>query len=182
VCSAGFRIDYYIYGGTPPYRVSSTFPTAVTLLGSPVATAGGVFTAITNGTCVNPLVFTILDAVGRQTTATLINQPGTGAPPTPPTPPTPTTLTVTSSPTTVAGCGPGTVFSFVVTNGTPPYNFSATTNGVTVPAYNPATQQVTTNGGGFTISNLSTSSSTQVSVVDSGSPQQSKPTTLTCNP
>ena len=25
-CSAGFRIDYFIYGGTPPYRVTSTFP------------------------------------------------------------------------------------------------------------------------------------------------------------
>src|ERR1700682_2831231 len=28
-CSSGFRIDYFIYGGTPPYSVSSTFPTAV---------------------------------------------------------------------------------------------------------------------------------------------------------
>src|SRR5438477_1520597 len=31
-CSAGFRIDYFIYGGTPPYHVSSTFPDAVTLV------------------------------------------------------------------------------------------------------------------------------------------------------
>ncbi len=30
--------------------------------------------------CVNPLVFTILDATGRQVTAQLINQPGTIAP------------------------------------------------------------------------------------------------------
>ena len=60
-CSAGFRVDYYIYGGTPPYTVvSSTFPQR----GEPAQyrrslVEGGAFTAITNGTCVNPLVFTI---------------------------------------------------------------------------------------------------------------------------
>ena len=35
-CSTGFPTDYYIYGGTPPYRVTSTFPAAVTLLNSTV--------------------------------------------------------------------------------------------------------------------------------------------------
>ena len=30
-CSSGVRVDYYIYGGTPPYRVTSTFPDAITL-------------------------------------------------------------------------------------------------------------------------------------------------------
>src|SRR5206468_12170238 len=47
-CSAGFRTDYFIYGGTPPYSVSSTLPTAVTLLNSVVTTSGGFFSAITN--------------------------------------------------------------------------------------------------------------------------------------
>ena len=28
VCTTGFQIDYFIYGGKPPYRVSSTFPQA----------------------------------------------------------------------------------------------------------------------------------------------------------
>ena len=59
VCSAGFRIDYYIYGGTPPYHVASSFPTAVTILNTPVTASGGFFEALTNGTCVNPLTFTI---------------------------------------------------------------------------------------------------------------------------
>ncbi len=85
-CSSGFRVDYYIYGGTPPYTVTSTFPQAVALIGTPVLVEGGAFMAITNGTCVNPLVFTIVDATGLQTTATLINQPGTTTPPGP-TPP-----------------------------------------------------------------------------------------------
>ena len=28
-CSANFPTDYYIYGGTPPYRVTSTFPASI---------------------------------------------------------------------------------------------------------------------------------------------------------
>ena len=31
-CSSGFRVDYFIYGGTPPYTVASTFPIGATLL------------------------------------------------------------------------------------------------------------------------------------------------------
>ena len=83
-CSTNFRIDYFIYGGTPPYTVAATFPTAVTIVNSIVGAAGLPFTAITNGTCVNPLTFTIRDSAGLQTTATLNNLPGTAAPPTPP--------------------------------------------------------------------------------------------------
>ena len=30
-CSSGFQVDYFIYGGNPPYRVSSTFPAGVNL-------------------------------------------------------------------------------------------------------------------------------------------------------
>ena len=76
-CSAGFRTDYFIYGGTPPYRVSSTFPASVTLVNSIVNANGGFFEAITNGGCVDPLTFTIVDATGRQTTASLRNVEGT---------------------------------------------------------------------------------------------------------
>ncbi len=32
ICSTGFVTDYYIYGGTPPYRVTSTFPNSVVLV------------------------------------------------------------------------------------------------------------------------------------------------------
>ena len=46
ICSTGFVIDYYIFGGTPPYRISSTFPNSVTLVNSVVNTNGGFFRAI----------------------------------------------------------------------------------------------------------------------------------------
>jgi len=169
-CSAGFRIDYYIYGGTPPYRVSSTFPTAVTVSGAPVNVAGGNFTAITNGTCVNPLTFTIVDATGRQVTAQLINQPGTTAPPAPPTP---TALTVTSGPLAAGSCSTGSV-SFAVTGGTPPYNFSTTPSATLNPS-----SGLLSGPGGFTVSGL-TASTTFVTIVDSGATQQSKVLTITC--
>ena len=40
-CVAGFRVDYRIFGGNPPYTVSSSFPTSVIIAGTPVATSGG---------------------------------------------------------------------------------------------------------------------------------------------
>jgi len=106
VCSNGFPIDYFIYGGTPPYRVSSTFPSAVTLVNSVVNTNGGSFRAITNGTCVSPLVFSIVDATGRQTTATLNNNPGTEEPPAP--------APIAISPTSVSSAAcTGKTFTFI---------------------------------------------------------------------
>lgn len=125
-CSSGFRIDYFIYGGTPPYVISSTFPNAVTLLNQIVGAAGLAFTAITNGTCVNPLVFTIQDARGLQTTASLLNLPGTVAPPTPPTPP-PTAIDVQPSNQQVALPCDGVSVSVLVQGGIAPYNISAQT-------------------------------------------------------
>jgi hypothetical protein len=165
-CSAGFRIDYFIYGGTPPYLVSSTFPTAVTLINAIVNVSGGSFTAITNGTCVNPLVFTIVDATGRQTTASLINQVGT-APVTPPTPP--AALVITPATQTAAGC-PKT-FTVAVSGGTPPYNVFAT----------PAAP--VTAGSSANLFNITptVSGTYSVGAVDSGSPQKSASATIICS-
>src|SRR5437762_733991 len=52
-CSSGVRVDYFIYGGTPPYRVTASFPTAVIIVNPTVLASGLPFTAITNGACVN---------------------------------------------------------------------------------------------------------------------------------
>jgi hypothetical protein len=69
-CSKGVPVSYYIFGGTPPYRVVADLPTLITLVGSPVQSNGGSFTAITNG-CVPLETFTISDATGRFITATI---------------------------------------------------------------------------------------------------------------
>jgi hypothetical protein len=122
-CSTGFRVDYFIYGGTPPYQISSTFPNGVILVNSTVANSGGSFEAITNGACVNPLVFTIVDAIGRQTTATLINEVGTA---TPVVPTGPVEVTPANGQCTAASQ------NFVITGGAPPYNV-ASTDGIASP-------------------------------------------------
>ena len=70
VCAVGAQINYYVYGGTPPYTVALTVPSVVIIRGSPVQVSGGFFTAITNG-CVDLETIVITDASGRFTTVTL---------------------------------------------------------------------------------------------------------------
>ena len=176
-CSSGFMIDYYIYGGTPPYTVASTFPTAVVISSPVVPASGGFFRATTNGSCVDPLTFTIQDSAGKTTTATLINIPGSDSPPTPPTP-TPPTLVVTPTSTSSDACT-GKTFNFVITGGTEPYNVSLTPAGGTV-----TPPVVNTSGGSVAVSGLATGGgATTVIVVDGGSTgrQQTRTATITCN-
>ena len=168
-CSSGFRIDYYIYGGSPPYTVSSTFPTSVVIVNRTVATSGGFFEAITNGTCVNPLTFTIVDSAGKQTTALLINDVGTIAPPPP------SAIALTPAATNNAACT-GKTFNVVVTGGTPPYNVTTSPSGATV-----VPQVIPASGGSTAISGLLTGSGvTNIVVVDSGAPQLTATGSITC--
>jgi hypothetical protein len=182
VCSAGFRVDYYIYGGTPPYRVTPSFPDAVTILNNLVTASGGFFRAITNGTCVNPVTFSIVDATGRQTSATLNNVPGSAAIPTPPEP---SDLVVTpGNQNVVLPSGQSCAdqqYKFVITGGTRPYNVYATPAGdgqtfvqISKQVINPGDADPTTS-----ISNVVVNPTT-VSFVDSSSPPQTVQRTITC--
>ena len=167
-CTTNFRGDSYIYGGTPPYQVNAT-TAGVLLANVPVLTAGGFFTAITNPPpCVNPEIFTIVDATGLQTTATLHNLVGT----TPPPPPPPSPLAVAPSPQSGTCTGSAT-FTFVVTGGTPGYNVAASSGSIVVQP----------NASGlFTVQPPLLPPLTVVSVVtvDSGSPQQSTNAKINC--
>ena len=169
VCSSGFRVDYYVYGGTPPYTVSSTFPQGVQLLNTVVGQSGGFFSAVTNGSCVNPLIFTITDQAGKQVTAQLQNVPGQNPPPAPTPPP---TLNISPGTLAVTGC-PGKTFTFVVTGGTPPYNITTNPTYVVTPGGNINT---------FAIGPVSQNSGTvAVTALDSGSPPQTATATVTCS-
>ena len=172
-CSAGFTIAYYIYGGTPPYSVASTFPSAVNLHGAPVLKSGGFFTAVTNGTCVNPLTFTITDSTGLQTSATLLNLVGTTPPVVAPPPP---PLVLSPSAPVLPGCISGTTtFTFIVSGGTPTYSVSST-GGTASPLV------VNKSGGTSVITlNFSGPGSAAVVAVDSSHPQLSATATLTCS-
>jgi hypothetical protein len=162
-CSSGFRTDYYIYGGNPPYTVSSTFPGGIVLVNSTVSVSGGFFETITNGTCVNPLTFTIVDSAGKQTTALLINAVGTTPPPTP--------VPLVISPETQSGACSAT-FAVTVTGGQPSYNVTATPTGPTI-KFNATNKN-------WEISGI-TASPTTITVTDQSSPQQAKTATITCS-
>ncbi len=180
-CSSGFRVDYYIYGGTPPYTVASTFPTGVVLVNSIVAVSGGFFEAVTNGTCVDPLTFTIRDATGLVTSSTLHNlasaTPAGGTPtPLAIAPPGPITATL-------AQCTSASGFSFTITGGTPPYNVTVTPAPATVIAT--ATPMTVTTSGGSTIVTLNggvgpPSGAQSVKFTDSGTPALTSTVTINC--
>jgi hypothetical protein len=130
-CSKGIPVNYYIFGGTPPYRVVADLPTLITLIGSPVQANGGSFTAITNG-CVPLETFTISDATGRFITATISSVLGTdttggsgsgGGDCATFSPPNPNCPSVSPAALTLFACPPvpGSSASALITGGTPPY-------------------------------------------------------------
>jgi len=174
-CSTGFRIDYYIYGGSPPYQISSTFPNGVTLVNNFVAKSGGFFQAITNGACVNPLLFTIVDSAGKQVTATLINSPGTG------TPPGPGPLVVSPGTIGINSCS-GKSPAFQVTGGTAPYN-AFVSSGPGAPSLSP--QVIGSDGGQFNVTFSGPepiSGTTTIIVSDSSVPLRTFTATIACTP
>jgi hypothetical protein len=172
-CSSGVRVDYFIYGGTPPYHVAPSFPDTVTMVNTTVFTSGGSFEVITNGTCVNPLTFTIVDAIGRQTTAQLINSLGTA---TPPPPPSPAIQVTPPSATAGAACSAATPsFGFTITGGTPPFNVASSDGVVT-------TSPVTTSPGSFTfkVTNFTASHDNVIFIGDTSVPQKTATVTVHC--
>jgi hypothetical protein len=172
-CSSGFRVDYYIYGGTPPYTIQSTFPQAVTLSTNVVASSGGFFSATTNGTCTNPLLFTISDAAGKQVTASLNDVVGTLPPPGPTPPPALVLSPLTQNSTRCTGA----TFNLVISGGTPPYNITASPSPPAV-----AAPMVLTGPGAVAITGLTNASGTYtVTALDSSFPSQSQTATITCN-
>jgi len=119
-CSSGVPVNFYVFGGTPPYNIALSFPTAVTLLGSPVLQSGGAFTIVSNGSCFTGLTFSITDSAGR----TLLTPPlvdsvlGTAEPPPPGLVITPGRIPASGS----AACAVGSTFQFLATGGTGKYN------------------------------------------------------------
>ncbi len=172
VCSAGVAVATYIYGGTPPYSVSTNFPGAVALTGVPVLTSGGGFNTITNGSCFTGLVYAITDATGLTivNSPTVDNLPGTQAPPVA------TPLVVT--PSTAAGTPScvGLTFTFVVSGGTPPYGITMSS-----PGWTGLVTPVNTSGGPFSVTGSATSVSSTAVIVDSGTPTLTTSAAITCN-
>jgi hypothetical protein len=179
-CSSGVSVTNYIFGGTPPYRVSVNFPGAVTLSGVPVAKNGGAFVTTTNGTCFVNLTYVITDATGLTippgSYPTVTNQVGSTAP----TPPPPTALLVTPGAIAKVNCVPANTFQFIGTGGTQPYSVVITsTNSATSPTLSPQTG--ITAGTAVTVSNITSPAQTVITMLDSSSPRQSGSVTIDCS-
>jgi len=177
VCSAGVRVSYYVFGGTPPYRVVTNYPDAVTLVGSPVPVNGGGFDVITNGSCFTGLTFAVTDATGRTLTTGLPiveNIPGT-ATPTPP----PANLQVfasgTGSPSAPVSCV-GTSFAITLI-GKPPFSATSSRAGVVF-----GTNPVTVSPGQLNVSSVPAGGATTITIGDANTPQQLATVTIYCLP
>jgi hypothetical protein len=172
-CSSGARVDYFIYGGTPPYHIAPSFPDTVTMVNTTVFASGGSFEVITNGSCVNPLTFTIVDAIGRQTTAQLVNTIGTADVPPPPSLP----IQITPPSASANPCTALTPsFGFTITGGTAPFSVASPDGVVT-------TSPVTTSPGSFTfkITNLANGDHL-IFIGDASVPQRTVTATVHCGP
>lgn len=75
VCAAGFAGEFFVYGGTAPYRLDNTAPEAMTLNKSQVGDRGGSFTVTFTGACISPAIIVIVDSLDKQVTLTLNNKP-----------------------------------------------------------------------------------------------------------
>jgi len=174
-CSSGFRIDYFIYGGTPPYRVTSTFPNSVTLVNPVVLASGQPFTAITNGACVNPLVFSIVDATGLQVQATLNNVVGTGAPPT-------IVEALQAFPADPQHVSCSGTASELIFGGTPSYNITVSVpTGTPLGATPKIDPQAPSTAGYVLISDFPIAGTYKFFVTDSSTPPQTTTFTITCS-
>jgi len=115
-CSSGATAAWYIFGGTPPYTVQVSFPTAVSLIGSPVLQRGGSFSVVTNGQCFTGLTFAINDANGTvlANPPTVDNVFGTADVLVP--------LVVNPTSYPSAACNSGSAFPFLVSGGSGKYS------------------------------------------------------------
>ena len=130
-CPFGGVVDYYIYGGTPPYTVNTPLPSFVTVFPSIVTTNGGSFRATQTGCGASQLIVT--DTQNRVVeTSQVIGVLGPKGEDPPPVVAntivvSPTTLTVGCGQTgTVSVSGSGTFTTTVSTAGVPPGSFTVT--------------------------------------------------------
>ncbi|MCC6196474.1 MAG: hypothetical protein IT518_18635 [Burkholderiales bacterium] len=178
-CSSGVTLNYFIFGGTPPYAVQLGFPQALTLAGVPVTANGGSFTVTTNGTCFINATFVIRDSVGNVIPTgsypTITNEVGTGTPPV-----APTVLVVTPGAIAKNNCVPANTFQFIGTGGTEPYSAVVTSStSSTTPTLSPQTG--VGQGQAVTVSNLTSPSSVTITLFDNSSPRQSGTVTIDCS-
>jgi hypothetical protein len=96
-CASGITSEVFIFGGTPPYRISNSQPTAFNVNTTQVNASGGSFRVTPTGIC-GEATIGVTDAANRTTTMTVRNQPGSNPAPTP------APLTVAPTSVTLSSC------------------------------------------------------------------------------
>jgi hypothetical protein len=82
--SATLASDVFVYGGTPPYKVSNTAPNALLVSASVISVSGGSVRVTPSGVCLDSAAIGFTDAAGRTISVTVSNTVGTVAVPAPP--------------------------------------------------------------------------------------------------
>ena len=75
-CAVGTGPDIHVWGGQPPYKLTNSVPTAMTLSTSRLANSGDGFTVTFFGSCLVNMPITIEDDMGRIITVRVTNAPG----------------------------------------------------------------------------------------------------------
>lgn len=133
---ASARVDFYVFGGTPPYRIASPLPGIVSVSPETVVSSGGSFTAQLMGCGKTSLIVTDSKGLSIETASIEAQQGDKGD-----TAPT-TTLTVAPTAVTV-GCGQtasvtvagsGNFSTTVTTAGVNPLHFSVSPTAGPIPS------------------------------------------------
>jgi hypothetical protein len=76
-CASGLGPTVFIYGGTPPYKITNSAPTGITLDRNVVPRSGeGVRLYFTKGVCLDQIPITIEDDMGRVLPVPVTNAKG----------------------------------------------------------------------------------------------------------
>ena len=83
-CASGISSEVFVFGGTPPYTISNSAPSAFTTNTNVVGFSGGSFRVTPTGICADNVAIGVTDAAARTITVTLTNKVGSAAVPAPP--------------------------------------------------------------------------------------------------
>ena len=75
-CGRGGGIQIFIYGGTPPYKLSNSVPNHVILDKTEVQLSGDSFTIGFTGLCIDSMPIVVEDRMGRMATLNVHNVKG----------------------------------------------------------------------------------------------------------
>ena len=126
-CASGLGSEIFVFGGTPPYIISNSAPSAFSTNTSVVNFSGGSFRVTPTGICAENVTIAVTDTAARTTTVTLTNKLGTNEPP-------PAPLAVVPGSLRLTSCG-STANAVIVGGKTTTY-VAASDNGIVLATVN----------------------------------------------